>query len=147
MKQETASRILIFVATAVLSASFGVVMDGLLLQQRASEFGILCASNVLIGTLAGSLVLQYKLRQKAKHQILEERIRTLSEVNQHIRGVLTSLVLYGTKNGDASAEALSELLRRVEENLDHLFTRLLFDQSLPHSVLKAAKDTVYSISR
>ena len=147
MKQETASRILIFAATVALAASFGVALSGVLLRQRVSELGVLCASNVLIGTLAGLLVLQNKLQQKAKHQLLEERIRTLSEVNQHIRGVLTSLVLYGTKNGDASAEALSELLRRVEENLDHLFTRLLFDQSLPHSVLKAAKDTVYSISR
>lgn len=135
------SKILIFAVTAVCATSAAVCLDAFLTQQGLSDFSIMWASNVLIGIAAGSLVLEHKLRVKAKHQILEERIETLSEVNQHLRSILTSLTLYGTQIGSADAEMLSELLRRVEARLVDLFTRLLFDQSVPHSVLKAVRNT------
>lgn len=150
MKRELLiSKILIFAAPAVCATSAGVCLDAFLSQQGLSDFSILWASNVLLGITVGSLVFQYKLRLKAKQQILEERIETLSEVNQHIRSVLTSLTLYGTQSGSGDAELLSELLRRVETNLVDLFTRMLFDQSVPQSVLKVVRNTriIRSLSR
>jgi hypothetical protein len=135
------SGILIFAVTAVCATSAAVCLDTFLTQQGLSEFSILCASNVLIGIAAGSLVLEHNLRLKAKHQILEERVRTLSEVHQYLRSVITSLAFYGTQIGGADADVLSEHLRQVEANLADLFTRLLFDQSVPQSVLKAVRNT------
>jgi hypothetical protein len=141
------SKVLIFTAVAGFATSFGVALDGCLLQRGVSGFAILCASNALIGIVTGVLVLQHKERQKEKHQILEERIETIAEVNQHIRSVLTSVAFYGRQNGSANAEVMTELLRRVEANLAHLFKRLLLDESLPQSVVKAAKNTAYSIAQ
>jgi len=106
-------KILIFAVAAVCATSAGVCLDAFLTQQGLSDLSILWASNVLIGIAVGSLVFQYKLRLKAKQQIVEERIETLSEVNQHIRSVLTSLTLYGTQSGSGDAELLSEHIVEV----------------------------------
>jgi len=148
MKREwPISKILILGAAALCPVAFGAVLDKFLLQRGVPGGSILFASNVLIGVIAAILILQHDLRETVKHQILKERIETLSEVNQHIRSVLTSVSFYGTQTGSANAEVVSELLRRVEAHLAHLFTQMLFDQSLPQSVLRAARNTVHSINR
>ena len=135
------SQILIFAIPAVCATSAGVCLDAFLTQQGLSDSSILWASNVLIGIAVGFLVLEHRLRIEAKCQILEERVETLSEMHQHLRSVITSLAFYGTQLGVAHADALSEHLRRVEANLVDLFTRLLFDQSVPQNVLKAVRNT------
>ena len=148
MKREwPISKILILGAAAVCPTAVGVVLDKVLLQKGVSGGSILFASNVVIGVIAGILILQHNLRETVRFQILKERIETLSEVNQHIRSVLTSVSFYGTQTGCANAEVVSELLRRVEAHLAHLFTQMLFDQSLPENVLRAARNTVHSINR
>jgi hypothetical protein len=133
------SGILIFAVTAVCATSAGVCLDAFLSQQGLSESSILWASNALIGIAAGSLVLERNLRLKAKRQILEERIATLSEMHQHIKSVITSMAIYSTQIGGADSKVLSELLRRVEANLVDLFTRLLFDPAVPRNLLEAVR--------
>jgi hypothetical protein len=135
------AKILTFAVPAVCATLAGVCLDAFLTQQGLSDLVVLFASNVLIGIAAGLLVLEHKLRIEAKYQILEERIKTLSEMHQHLRSVITSLAIYGTQLGVAHADVLSEHLRRIEANLVDLFTRLLFDQSVPQSVLKAVRNT------
>jgi hypothetical protein len=133
--------ILIFAITAVCATSAAVCLDAFLTQQGMSDASILYASNALVGIAAATLVLLQRLRVQAKNQILEERIETLSEVNQHVRSVVTSLAFYGRQTGKADGEVLSEHLRRVEAGLSELFTRLLFNQSVPQCVLKAVRNT------
>jgi hypothetical protein len=139
--------ILIFVATAFTTVSYGLALDAFLMQQGLSGRTTLYVSNLLIGAAAGAWVVQRRLLQHHKQRALKERIEFISEMNQHIRSVLTSLSLYGKHNGGAHAEVLSELLRRVEINLADMFGRLLFDRSLPLSTLTAAKNTLDSMAR
>jgi hypothetical protein len=139
--------ILIFAATAFTTVSYGIALDAFLMEQGLSGRVTLCISNLLMGTAAGAWVVQRRLLQNHKQRALKERIEFLSELNQHIRSVLTSLSLYGKHTGDAQAEVLSELLRRVEVHLADMFGRLLFDRSLPLSTLRTAKNTLDSIAR
>src|SRR5581483_1154375 len=119
-----ASHILVFVATAFYAASCGLALDAFLMQQSVSGRATLYVSDVLIGAFAGAWVVQHKLLQEHKRQLLKERIEFLSEMNQHIRSVLTSLSLCGRNPGSVQTEVLSELLRRVESNLADMFARL-----------------------
>jgi predicted membrane-bound spermidine synthase len=142
MKRERLlSKVLIVGLIGIGATLAGVSLDAFLAQQGMSDSSILYVSNVLIGILIGATAVQYKLLLKARHQILEERIGTLSEMHQHLRSIITSLAFYGTQFGAAHADVLSEHLRRVEANLVDLFTRLLFAQSVPQSVLKAVRNT------
>jgi uncharacterized membrane protein YhiD involved in acid resistance len=143
MNQESAiRRFLTFAAATFLTASLGVALDAFLMERGLSGISVLYVSDVLIGIVAGALVLEYRSRQAVKHQVLYERIETIREVNQHLRSVLTSLSLYGRQSGPVHQEVHSELLRRVEANLADMFSRMLFDHSLPTAVLKSAKKTV-----
>ena len=142
MKRERLlSKILILAPIGIGATLAGAGLDAYLAQQGMSDSSILYASNVLSGIVIGAMAVQYKLLLKARHQILEERIGTLSEMHQHLRSVITSLAFYGTQLGVTHADVLSEHLRRVEAHLADLFTRLLFDQSVPQSVLKAVRNT------
>jgi hypothetical protein len=139
--------ILIFAATAFTTVSYGIALDAFLMQQGLSGRATLYLTNLLMGTAAGAWVVQRRLLQKHKNRALKERIEFLSEMNQHVRSVLTSLSIYGKHNGDAQAEVLSELLRRVEIHLADMFGRLLFDRALPLGALNAAKSTLDSMAR
>ncbi len=141
------AKIVVFGAAAFYITSFGMALDAYLMELGFSGLSILYGSNVLLGACAGVLVLQDKLRKDAKQQSLKERIELVAEMNQHLRSVLTSFVLYGQQTGGAHAEVMSELLRRIEVNLADMFARLLFDRYLPQNVLKAAKSAVDSMGR
>jgi len=140
MKRERLlSKVLILALIGTGATLAGVGLDAFLAQQGMSDSSILCLSNVLSGIVIGAMAVQYRLLLKTRHRILEERIATLSEMHQHLRSVITSLAFYGTQM--AHADVLSEHLRRVEAHLADLFTRLLFDRSVPQSVLKAVRNT------
>src|SRR5436305_2026106 len=87
--------ILIFVATVFTTVSYGLALDAFLMQQGLSGRATLYLSNLLIGAAAGAWVVQRRLLQHHKQRALKERIEFLSEMNQHIRSVLTSLSLSG----------------------------------------------------
>jgi len=103
-KERRFPNILIFAATAFTTVSYGIALDAFLMQQGLSGRATLYLSNLLMGTAAGAWVVQRRLLQKHKNRALKERIEFLSEMNQHIRSVLTSLSLYGKHSGDAQAE-------------------------------------------
>jgi len=148
MKQiQRTSNILVFVATAFYAAACGIALDAFLMQQSVSGRTTLYVSDLLIGAVAGAWVVQHKLLQEHKRGLLKERIQFLSELNQHVRSVLTSLSLCGKNTGSVQAEVLGELLRRVEANLADMFERLLFDRSVPENAVRAAKETLDSMAR
>ncbi len=139
--------VILFTAAGLLFSLASLALDAFLMEHGLSGLTTLYVSTALIGIAAGACVLQQQLLQDRKEQCLKERIECVSELHQHIRNVLTSLSLCAKQNGSAQAEVLSELLRRVENNLASMFSNLLFDPTVPASALKAAKRTVDSIAR
>jgi hypothetical protein len=103
-------------------------------------------SNLFIGALSGLLALQLQMEQRRRHKLLEDRIEVLSEVSQHVRGVLTAITFYGTQTGNPhSAQIVSRTLGRIESNLGQLFTRLMFGEAMPQSTLSKVRAMAVSL--
>ena len=133
-------------ACAVTAIVFAAVLDSRLLQGGVSALRLLLISNVLVGLLIGFLALQLQLEQKRKYKLLEERVEALSDVSQHVRSVLAALTFYGSQTGNPySAQIVSKSLGRIESNLGQLFTRLLFGDPMPESMLKKVKAIAVSL--
>jgi hypothetical protein len=134
------------IACALTAMSLVVSLDSVLLQTGLSTSRLLLVSNLFIGALSGLLALQLQFEQRRRHKLLEDRIEVLSEVSQHVRGVLTAITFYGTQTGNPhSAQIVSKTLARIESNLGQLFTRLLFGDAMPQSTLNKVKAIAVSL--
>lgn len=134
------------VVCGLTATATAVGLEALLLHSGISIPKLLFVSNVVIGALAGLVALQIHLEQRRRLKMLDQRIETLSEVSQHVRGVFTAITFYGSQTGNPyTAQIISKSLGRIEANLGQLLTRLLFGEAMPQSTLKKVKAMAVSL--
>lgn len=107
-----------FFAVGSLAGLFGIVLDVVLLRGGMPRFGILLLSNLIIGTIAGTLFVQIKVREQEQRQVVEDRLSKIADMNHHVRNALAVVAFYGTQSGNAtSVELVSQAVKRIEWTL------------------------------
>lgn len=105
--------IVILVALAV--ALVGIGFDRLLVREGVSRYDLLAISNLLTGIVAGGLFLQARRRDIERRKFIRERLRTISEMNHHIRNALQVISLYSYKQHDEKTmKDLGHAVNRIE---------------------------------
>lgn len=82
-------------AVIVIVSILGVVMDRLLLQEGLPRAGMLILSNSLTGLFAGWLFYQAAKAEKASRELVRARMKTIAELNHHIRNALQVIKYLG----------------------------------------------------
>jgi len=80
-----------------------------------TRLDILLLSNGLTGLVAGYLFYTWALNERMRRELIRERLRTIAEMNHHIRNAL-QVITYAMVAGkdDGSVEMIRDSVERIE---------------------------------
>ncbi|MGZ4856051.1 MAG: hypothetical protein ACXV8M_03195 [Candidatus Angelobacter sp.] len=86
--------LLSLLVVAIVSA-IGIILDRLLLKEGMPRLDMLVFSNGLTGLFAGGLFYQMAREEKASRELVAARMKTIAELNHHIRNALQVIKFLG----------------------------------------------------
>ena len=86
---------LVSLLVAVVVSLIGIVLDWILVKEGLPRLDMLIFSNGLTGLFAGSLFWQMAREAKASRDLVAERMKTIAELNHHIRNSLQVIKFLG----------------------------------------------------
>jgi hypothetical protein len=103
----------VLVVLLVWAVGFG--FDRLLARDGITRNDILLTSNGLTGLVAGYLFYTLALNERVRRLLIQERLRSIAEMNHHIRNAL-QIITYATAVGkdDESVELIRSSVERIE---------------------------------
>jgi hypothetical protein len=107
------------VVSLIIGAGFicssALLVELFFLRSGAPTLAVLVMSSLVIGALGYGIVLERRKFRDQQHQVLEDRLDTVSEINLHVRNVLGVVAFYGiqTKN-PYTTRMVSDALVRME---------------------------------
>ena len=124
MSRRTA--LAVFIVTLVVAA-LGFVFDYFLGQVGLSRFGMLIMSNGLTGLFAGGLVYQLAREERASRELVRARIKTIAELNHHIRNALQVIRFLGGQQRPSldamQLQLINDAVDRIEWALREVLPR------------------------
>ena len=122
--------LLALVVTLVV-AGLGFILDYFLGQVGLSRSGMLVISNGLTGLFAGGLVYQLAREEKASRELVRARMKTIAELNHHIRNALQVIRFLGGQQRpglDAmQLQLINDAVDRIEWALREVLPRYPLD--------------------
>jgi len=133
--QSSRSRDVFVVLLVVLVVSvIGFAFDRLLLREGVHRVDIMALSNGLTGIAAGLLYLQVTHVERERRAATQERLRTIAEMNHHIRNAL-QVIAYASSTTD-SAQSV-ELIRSSVERIEWALREVLPGHVTPEAATPA----------
>jgi len=118
---------LVSLLVAVIVSLIGIVLDRLLLKEGITRLDMLIFSNGLTGLFAGILFWQMAREAKASRDLIAERMKTIAELNHHIRNALQVIkFLGGQKRTGLDAvqlQLINDSVDRIEWALQEVLPR------------------------
>ena len=108
---------LLSLLVAVVVSLIGIVLDRLLLKEGLPRLDMLIFSNGLTGLFAGGLFWQMAREAKAHRDLVAERMKTIAELNHHIRNSLQVIKFLG---GQQRTGLDSVQLQLINESVDRI---------------------------
>ncbi len=109
---------------ALVVAGVGFGFDRLLIREGVRRAGVLFLSNLLTGSVASVLFLEYRLRAEEKQRLLRDRLKKIADVNHHVRNALQVVAFYQYQAQDPEAARLiQESIQRIEWTLQEVLPR------------------------
>jgi len=117
---------LLSLLVAVIVSLIGVVLDRLLLKEGLPRLDMMIFSNGLTGLFAGGLFYQMAREARASRALVEERMKTIAELNHHIRNALQVLKFVGGQRSGLDAvqlQLINDSADRIEWALREVLPR------------------------
>jgi len=105
----------VFVMVLVWVVGFG--FDRLLARDGVTRSEILLTSNGLTGLVAGYLFYTLALNERMRREQMRERLRTIGEMNHHIRNALQVITSTAVGKEDESVQLIRNSVERIEWTL------------------------------
>jgi hypothetical protein len=119
--------VLLTFVVALVVAALGFVFDFLLGQVGLSRSNMLIISNGLTGLFAGGLVYQLAREEKASRELVRARMKTIAELNHHIRNALQVIRFLGGQQRPAldamQLQLINDAVDRIEWALREVLPR------------------------
>jgi hypothetical protein len=94
----------------------GFVLDRLLIREGLPRFDLLIITNTITGLVAGGLFYQFARNEKTHRDFVRERMRTIAELNHHIRNALQVIKFCG--GGQSSLDSIQ--LHLINESANRI---------------------------
>jgi hypothetical protein len=127
---------LLAVLVVVIVSALGIVLDLTLLAEGFPRRDLMLVSNVIIGITAGWLFYQFARNEKNKSEIMRQRMRTIAELNHHIRNALQVIRYAGgskTTQDATQLQLINEAVARIEWALREVLPKYPQDGSSAES--------------
>jgi hypothetical protein len=114
-------------AVAVVVSILGVVFDWLLVKEGLPRIEMLILSNSLTGLFAGWLFYQIAKEEKSNRELVRARMKTIAELNHHIRNALQVIKYLGgaqrTGLDAVQLQLINDSVNRIEWALREVLPR------------------------
>jgi two-component sensor histidine kinase len=117
---------LLSLAVVIVVSALGIVFDRLLLKEGLPRLDMLIFSNGLTGLFAGGLFFQMAREARAGRALMEERMKTIAELNHHIRNALQVIKFLGGQKSGLDAvqlQLINDSADRIEWALREVLPR------------------------
>ena len=114
--RDSRIRLIVLCLCVVLSGmGRGFGFDRLLARDGVTRTDILLTSNALTGIVTGLLFFSLSNNERQRRQLVQERLRTIAEMNHHIRNAL-QVIAYASaaENPTESVEMIRSSVERIE---------------------------------
>jgi hypothetical protein len=110
--------------------SSAFALELFLLRSGVPTMAVFVMSSLVITALGYGIVLERRRRRDQQRQVLEDRLETISEINHHVRNVLSVVAFYGmqTKN-PYTARIVNDALVRMEGIMRGVLSRWGFQET------------------
>jgi len=102
------------VGVVLLVWMVGFGFDRLLARDGVTRTDILLTSNALTGIVAGFLFYSFNNSQRLRRKLVRERLRTIAEMNHHIRNSLQVITYATAADTEESVDLIRESVERIE---------------------------------
>lgn len=102
---------------AVLVSALGILLDYLLVKEGLPRLGMLVLSNSVTGLFAGGLFYQVVREEKINRELMRARMKTIAELNHHIRNALQVIRFWG---GQHRPELDSRQLQLINDSVNRI---------------------------
>jgi hypothetical protein len=114
-------------------AVLGYLLDRFMMREGMPRLEMLVLTNSVTGLVAGSFFFYLARHEKAQRETLCERMRTIAELNHHIRNALQVIKYYGAVPGHRPearpVQMINESAHRIEWALRELLPQYPEDSS------------------
>jgi hypothetical protein len=118
---------LLSLLVVVIVSAIGIILDRLLLKEGLPRLDMLIFSNGLTGLFAGGLFFQMAREEKASRELVAERMKTIAELNHHIRNALQVIKFLGAQNrsglDEMQLQLINDSVNRIEWALREVLPR------------------------
>jgi two-component sensor histidine kinase len=118
---------LLSLVVVVIVSLIGIILDSLLVKEGLPRLDMMIFSNGLTGLFAGGLFWQMAREAKASRDLVAERMKTIAELNHHIRNALQVIkFLGGQKRTGLDAvqlQLINDSVERIEWALREVLPR------------------------
>jgi hypothetical protein len=102
---------------AILVSAIGIFLDRLLVKEGLPRWGMLVLSNSITGLFAGVLFYQIVREEKVHRELMRARMKTIAELNHHIRNALQVIKFWGAQHRPA-LDAMQ--LQLIDDSVDRI---------------------------
>lgn len=96
----------------------GISQDVFLNREGFSNWTLIALSNMITGAIAGSFFYQFARNVKGRHELMRERMKTIAELNHHIRNALQVIKFWGAQHQNCSLDPMQ--LQHMKESVDRI---------------------------
>lgn len=119
--------ILLSLVVAIVVSVLGVIFDHILVKEGLPRLGMMIISNGLTGVFAGGLFLQLAREEKANRELIQSRMKTIAELNHHIRNALQVIKFLGGQQRSGldamQLQLINDSVNRIEWALREVLPR------------------------
>lgn len=141
--------------SGLLTAVIGIVVfavnllqDVFLSAEGFSKWGTVVLSDVITGAIAGALFYQFAKNEKNRRELIRERMRTVAELNHHIRNALQVIKFWGAQHQNCALDEMQiRLMKDSVERIEWALREVLPKYPTPPgAVLPHSEEQVTSLS-
>jgi hypothetical protein len=118
---------LVSLAVALIVSVIGIFLDRMLVKEGLPRFDMLIISNGLTGVFAGGLFYEMAREEKASRELVRERMKTIAELNHHIRNALQVIKFLGDQQRSGldamQLQLINDAVDRIEWALREVLPR------------------------
>jgi len=128
--------IVLVILIAIAVSIVGIAFDRVLVHEGVPRYDLMAIADSLTGIVAGAFFWQALRRERERRQFVRERLRTISEMNHHIRNALQVISYYSEKQQDQkTVEMLGQAVNRIEWALSEVLPAELLGGPVPNTLL------------
>lgn len=127
----------VFLVVALFVSAIGILFDIVIVKEGLPRTAMLIVSNTITGLFAGGLFYQMAREERANRELVRARMKTIAELNHHIRNALQVIKFLGAQQRSsldaAQLQLINDSVERIEWALREVLPRYEVEAPTVHS--------------